>query len=83
MRKNPTIKDRNVVEALAHAEKKRMELPLVVQVWPSDWDLCVLADEVYRLRRRVEELEKPRDILKIDRHFSPAKGTPALRRSRA
>lgn len=82
MRNNPTIKDRTVIQALAHAEKKREELPMVVQVWPSDWDLCVLADEVYRLRQQLGEATKSRNVYKIDHHISPEKGTSALRRAR-
>lgn len=57
MKHNPTIKDRTIYQALGHAEQNRFELPLVAQVWPSDWDLCVLADEIYRLRTTIRTLE--------------------------
>ena len=45
---------RTLEEALAHAEKNCEELPQVVQVWPSDWDIVLLSDEVQRLRPVVE-----------------------------
>ncbi len=61
---NPTIESRTVKQALAHAEQTREELPYVVQVYPTDWDLCVLADEVYRLRKLLSEATKSKVILK-------------------
>ena len=42
-----------IEEALKRAEKKRLELPKIVQVQDSDWDVVVLADEIDRLQRRL------------------------------
>lgn len=56
--RNPTINDRTLEQSLMRAEKTREELPLVAQVWPSDWDVCILADEVYKLRGQNEILRK-------------------------
>lgn len=55
---NPTIKDRTVKQALEHAEKKREELPYIIQVYGYDWDLCVLADEVYRLQGELKKYKR-------------------------
>lgn len=84
MMNNPTIDSRTVDEALAHAEQKREELPQIVQVYPSDWDLCVLADEVYRLRKRLKELTKPKDAYRVGSPYdlSQSGGLPALHKQR-
>lgn len=42
---------RSVEDALKRAKRKRQDLPLVVQVFASDWDLVILADEIKRLRK--------------------------------
>jgi hypothetical protein len=55
VRENPKLEDRTVHQALAHAEDSRELLPRIVQVSPYDWDIVVLADEIYRLRKLLEE----------------------------
>ncbi len=49
--RKPLPNERTIEDALRSAEQKRKELPLVVQVYASDWDTIVLADEIYRLRQ--------------------------------
>lgn len=46
---NNTIADRTLKQALDHAAKTEQELPQIVQVYPSDWDIVILANEVKRL----------------------------------
>lgn len=43
---NATINDRTLFEALRHADKVEQELPNIVQVNPSDWDIVILAKEL-------------------------------------
>ncbi len=50
MAKNPTKADRTLDEALARAKQTEDELPRIIQVHRSDWDVVILADEVRRLR---------------------------------
>lgn len=47
--KYPSIND-----ALERAEIRAQELPHIIQVKESDWDVVVLANEVKRLRRELE-----------------------------
>lgn len=54
----PLPNERTVEDALWVAERRRTDLPQVVQVLARDWDPVILADEIYRLRR---ELEKCRE----------------------
>lgn len=54
--KNATINDRTLAEALNHAENKRAELPHIVQVVPSDWDIVILANEIKRLNFVLDNL---------------------------
>lgn len=49
--KYPSIND-----ALERAELRAQELPHIVQVNESDWDVVVLANEIKRLRREVNRL---------------------------
>lgn len=51
--KYPSIK-----EALERAEIRAQELPHVVQVKESDWDVVVLANEVKRLNRELDRFSK-------------------------
>lgn len=53
----PLPNERTIEDALWLAEKKREELPMVVQVYARDWDPIILADEVYRLRKELETLK--------------------------
>lgn len=53
--KKPPSAIRSVTDAVLRAEKDRKELPLVVQVYPSDWDRVILADELYRLNRLLKK----------------------------
>lgn len=48
--KYPSIND-----ALERAEIRAQELPHIIQVNESDWDVVVLANEVKRLRREVDK----------------------------
>lgn len=48
-----TIKDRTLEQALARADKVEQELPKVIQVVPSDWDIVILAKEVRRLKKLI------------------------------
>ena len=50
---NATINDRTLEQALARAEKVEQELPKIVQVVPSDWDIVILAKEVKRLKQLI------------------------------
>jgi hypothetical protein len=47
---NATINDRTLEQALARADKVEQELPKIVQVVPSDWDMVILAKEIRRLK---------------------------------
>lgn len=51
------MSERTLEQALAHAEKTRIEIPQLVQPEPSAYDLVLLADEVLRLRAEVKHLE--------------------------
>jgi 2-oxo-4-hydroxy-4-carboxy--5-ureidoimidazoline (OHCU) decarboxylase len=51
--KMPTIK-----QAMTRADKKRFELPRVIQVRPSDWDTIILTKEIRRLQRKQESKTK-------------------------
>jgi len=51
----PSPNERTIEDALWLAEKKRLELPQVVQVYATDWDPVILADEIYRLRQLLKE----------------------------
>jgi hypothetical protein len=53
---NPTINDRTLIQALAHADKVEQELPKVVQVSKYDWDIVILAKEVKRQQKLLETL---------------------------
>ena len=46
----PPPEVRSVSDAMASAERKRRDLPLVVQVFAYDWDAVILADEIKKLR---------------------------------
>ena len=50
--------NRTLEEALALAEKQRLELPQIVQVVPSDHDRIIMADEIARLREEAEIFRK-------------------------
>lgn len=53
----PTVDERSVDDALKSAERRRTDLPQVVQVYPYDWDTVILADA---LAKRTEELVEAR-----------------------
>ena len=46
---------RSVEDALRRAEVNKEEIPHIVQVLATDWDLVLLADEVKRLRKAQEK----------------------------
>jgi len=48
---------RSVDDALRSAERNRRELPIIVQVYASDWDKVILADKLDEQARRIAELE--------------------------
>ena len=54
---NATINDRTLEQALARADKVEQELPKIVQVVPSDWDIVILAKEVRRLKQLIWEYQ--------------------------
>ena len=51
MAKNPVKSDCTLDEALRRAKQTEEDLPRIIQVNVSDWDNVVLADEVRRLRK--------------------------------
>lgn len=51
---------RSVSDALRSADQRRRDLPRIVQVYASDWDEVILADEVDRLRRELDAAKKTR-----------------------
>lgn len=53
--KKPFPFERSVEEALHRAEQSRESLPHVVQVWAEEWDIVILADEIYKLRKLLRE----------------------------
>jgi hypothetical protein len=61
MAKNATIKDRTLKEAMDHAHKTMCELPHIVQVVPSDWDIVILMMEVKRLHRIIDDAAYSKD----------------------
>jgi asparagine synthetase A len=56
MMPNPTINDRTLIQALAHADKVEQELPHVIQVSKYDWDIVILAKEVRRQQELLSSL---------------------------
>lgn len=61
MARNATIKDRTLKEALARAKQTEEELPRIVQVVPSDWDVVILAHEVKRLQGIIDDAAFAKD----------------------
>lgn len=61
MAKNPTIKDCTLDMALGYAKRKEEELPQIIQVYPTDWAVVVLANEVKRLRRIIDDASYEKD----------------------
>ena len=47
-----------IQQALDRAEKKRSELPHIVQVYESDHDTSVLADYIYDLEKTLKQLDE-------------------------
>ena len=68
--KYPSIND-----SLERAELRAQELPHIVQVNESDWDVVVLANEVKRLRREVNRLT-PKKIQPPTTPITPWPGGP-------
>lgn len=54
----PPANVRSVSDAMASAERRRRDLPLIVQVMAYDWDEVILADEILRLRRKYGDQER-------------------------
>lgn len=52
----PPSKVRSVQDALASAERRRNDLPHVVQVYAADWDEVILADHIATLKSEVAAL---------------------------
>ena len=50
---------RSVNDAIRSAENRARDLRLTVQVHAFDWDEVILADEVNRLRRELEQSKAP------------------------
>ncbi len=50
MSKKSVIK-RTVYQAIEHAERLKKDLPKVVQVYPREWDLVVLAEYIKQLEK--------------------------------
>ena len=61
--KKPPNKVRSVNDALVLAELKRSELPDIVQVYASDWDRIILADEIYRLRKIIKNVQSLTNVV--------------------
>lgn len=55
--RKPYCYERSVDDALLSAERRRDDLPHVIQVRDFDWDNVILADEIYRLRKLLKEKE--------------------------
>lgn len=48
----PPSKVRSVQDALASSERRRNDLPHVVQVYAADWDEVILADHIAEIKRQ-------------------------------
>lgn len=57
MNRNATIKDRTLKQALERARKVEDDLPHIIQVLPSDWDIVILAKRVHELEKRINNLK--------------------------
>ena len=53
--KKPPKSVLSVDDVMSYANKKRKELPKLVQVFATDWALIILADEIKRLRKAQEK----------------------------
>lgn len=50
----PSPKVRSVAMAMQAAEKKRKDLPMIVQVYPYDWDTVILTDHIKLLEAKLD-----------------------------
>jgi hypothetical protein len=57
---NPCIKDRTLKQALDRAEIKKSEMSQICQLYPSDWDTIILANEVIKLRKIIKKIQLER-----------------------
>jgi hypothetical protein len=59
----PPSNVRSVNDALAYAERLRLDLPQIIQVRAIDWDEVILADEIKRLNDLLDEQQRTIKIL--------------------
>jgi hypothetical protein len=57
---NPCIKERTLKQALDRAEIKKTEMSQICQLYPSDWDTIILANEVIKLRKIIKKIQLKR-----------------------
>lgn len=58
----PPLEVRSLGDAMKSAERKRAELPKVVQVYARDWDTVIMADAILALRREIDRQNKLIDL---------------------
>ena len=54
----PPPEVRSVADAMNSADRQKRDLPRIVQVYASDWDKVILADEIDRLRRALDAAQR-------------------------
>lgn len=62
----PPADVRSVADALNSAERLRVDLPHIIQVYARDWDKVILADEIRRLQYEIAAATLRADIVGID-----------------